>query len=246
MDWTWLEGQIAVEAALMGNFREVENLYVRRGKWKRGIVKLMETAERASIPVNIVSDDFFAEHASGKSHGGVIAKVGLRRFQDGIDLLGGESNPLVVMLDGIEDPYNFGQAVRSLYAAGVCGLVVRPRNWFTASNIIARASAGTSELIPTAIMETTLDAARFFRENGLQIACTAKSSTLSLFDGDLTRPMFIVIGGEKRGITRSFMDQADLILRIPYGRQFAYSLGAVSSTTLIAYEAYRQRRLLTK
>jgi 23S rRNA (guanosine2251-2'-O)-methyltransferase len=54
--------------------------------------------------------------------------------------------------------------------------------------------------------------------------------------------MFLLIGGEKRGITRSFLDQADVKLEIPYGRSFAQSLGAAASTAVIAFEMFRQRQ----
>jgi 23S rRNA (guanosine2251-2'-O)-methyltransferase len=145
------------------------------------------------------------------------------------------------MLDGIEDPFNFGQAIRALYAAGADGLVVRPRNWLSAAGIVARASAGTAELMPTAVAETSLDAATFFRQHGLTIACTSDKGATSLYDADLTGPLFLLIGGERRGITRSFLDQADLKVQIPYGRSFSFSLGAAAATAVISFEAARQR-----
>lgn len=56
------------------------------------------------------------------------------------------------MLDGVEDPFNFGAAIRAVYAAGVDGLVVPPRNWPSAAGVVARSSSGTSELIPFEVM----------------------------------------------------------------------------------------------
>ncbi len=58
---------------------------------------------------------------------------------------------------------------------------------------------------------------------------------------DLTGPLLLVIGGEKRGITRSFRRAADLRVRIPYGRPFAYALGSAAAATLLAFEVLRQR-----
>jgi len=238
---TWLEGWISVEAAIRGQNRSVDKVYLRRGKLVRGAKRLLRTAEKAGIPVEIVDETFIAGHVSGQSHGGVLAQVGPRRFTNMENLLVGKENPLVVMLDGIEDPYNFGQAVRALYAAGIAGLVVRPRNWLSAASIVSRSSAGAAELMPTAVAETALEAAAFFRERGLLVACTAKEAAVPLFEANLIRPLFLLIGGEKRGITRSFLDQADIRLRIPYGRSFEYSLGAAASTAVIAFEILRQR-----
>jgi 23S rRNA (guanosine2251-2'-O)-methyltransferase len=144
------------------------------------------------------------------------------------------------MLDGVEDPFNFGQAVRSLYAAGVTGLVLPPRNWTTATDVVTRASAGTTELMPMAIADNTEKAAKFFQKQGLKIACTTDSGATDLYQADLTQPMFLLIGGEKRGITRSFLSQAELKLRIPYKRPFAYALGVTASVAILSFERMRQ------
>ena len=126
----------------------------------------------------------------------------------------------------MEDPFNFGASVRALYAAGADGLVLRPRNWLSAAGTVARASAGASELIPTALAETATEAAAFFRAQGLAVACaTEERGSVSIYDADLTVPLFLLLGGEKRGVTRSFLDQADLKLRIPYGRPNAALAG---------------------
>jgi len=244
-EWAWLEGRISVEAAIRGQNRSIDAVYLRRGKWDRDTRRLQKMAKEAGIRVKTVDDAFIADHAAGKSHGGLLARAGPRRFASQEELLEGSSNPLVVMLDGIEDPFNFGQAVRALYASGVTGLVVRPRNWLTATAVVARSSAGATELMPTAVAESALEAAAFFRERGLMVACTAKESAVSLYEADLTGPLFLLIGGEKRGITRSFLDQADIRLNIPYGRSFRHSLGAAASTAVFAFELSRQRSQLS-
>ena len=238
---TWMEGRISVEAAMQGNNRDVERLYLRSGRRDRSAARLRQSAQRAGVPVSEVGDDFFIANATGKSHGGVLARVGPRRFAEISSLIEGKDRPFIVMLDGIEDPFNFGQAVRALYAAGIDGLVVRPRNWMSATAVVTRSSAGASELMLTAVSESALQAADYFRASGLVVACTARESAVSIYEADLSRPTFLLIGGEKRGITRSFLDQAELRLRIPYGRPFEKSLGAAASTAVIAFELLRQR-----
>ncbi len=111
----------------------------------------------------------------------------------------------------------------------------------SAAGIVARSSAGASELIPTAVAQTTLDAAAFLREHGLTVACAIKADAVSIYEADLTIPLFLVIGGEKRGSTRSFVDQADLRLQIPYQRDFRRSLGTSSAVSVVAFEVMRQR-----
>lgn len=239
---TWLEGAVSIEAAWRGQSRDIEVVYVQQGKASRSAGRLLRQLAQAQVPVEKATAAFIEERAGGKSHGGILAQVGPRRFLSLADLMTETPAPFVAMLDGFEDPFNFGQAVRTLYAAGVAGVVVRPRNWLTAASVVARSSAGASELVPLAVAETAVAAADFYRERGLVVACTAVTNSQSIFEADLTVPLFLLIGGEKRGITRSFLEQADLRLQIPYGRQFNRSLGAAASAAIVGFEILRQRR----
>ena len=137
-EMTWLEGLIAVEAAVRGQSRDIHAVYAAAGKrgkrdWQRQ--RFLQTAQAGGDRVERVDAEFIEARAGGKSHGGIIAEVGPRRFVALDALVEGVKRPFVVMLDGIEDPFNFGQAVRALYAAGADGLVVRPRNWLTAAGL---------------------------------------------------------------------------------------------------------------
>ena len=241
----WLEGAISVEAALQSNCRKVSAVYVQQAdgrRWDKRLARLRRLTDEAGVPLQLVDESFIAARVTGQSHGGVVAAVGPRRFVTLTELIAGQERPFVVMLDGIEDPFNFGQALRSLYAAGADGVVVRPRNWFTAAGVVARASAGVSELMPIAIAETAETAAEFFRQAGLQIAATSNQQAISLYEANLRVPLFLLLGGEKRGITRSFLAQADLILQIPYDQpHFQHSLGVVASAAIVAFEVRRQR-----
>ncbi len=236
-----LEGFVSVRAALKARSRPIHAIMVRRDKWDRGIAWLEHAARDAGIPVERAEAAAIDAIAQGTTHGGVIARVGMRQFVPLDDLGADAGAPFVAMLDGVEDPFNFGQAVRALYAAGAHGLVVRPRNWLSAAGTVARASAGASEWMPTAVAETALDAAAHFRARGLTIACTAQQGAVSIYEADLSGPLFLVIGGERRGITRSFLDQADLLLEIPYGQAFDQSLGTTGATAVLAFEIMRQR-----
>jgi 23S rRNA (guanosine2251-2'-O)-methyltransferase len=126
----------------------------------------------------------------------------------------------------------------------VNGVVVRPRNWLSAASVVARASAGASEWMPMAVAETAVSAANHYKAHGLTIACLAQEGAVSLFEADLKRPLFLLVGGEKRGITRSFLSETDLRLQIPYGRAYRQSLGTVASAAVLGFELLRQRQQL--
>lgn len=238
-----LEGFLSILAAIESESRPIHQVLIHEKKrYDKRLAYLRHTAERADINVEYVPQDTIDQHVDGNTHGGVVALVGDRRFVELDALLPDDGIPFIVMLDGIEDPFNFGSAIRALYAAGVDGVVVRPRNWTTASSVVGRSSAGASERIKMAIADTAEDAAAFYRGHHLVIATTAKSdNSQSIFSAMLTRPLFLLIGGERRGVTRSFVNQADMLLEIPYGREFEQSLGTVNATSIIAFEVLRQR-----
>ena len=243
-----LEGAISVLAAIEAGNRAIHTLYVeaeaRNGARSRNrqTARVERIARLSGIHVKQVSAEAIHELTNGQSHGGITAMVGPRKFVTIAELVTQCDCPFIAMLDGIEDPFNFGQAVRALYAAGADGLVVRSRNWTSAAGIVARASAGAAERMPMALTDTIENAANALRAEGLTIACTAKQKAVSLYTTDLAIPLFLIIGGERRGIARSFLDQADILLEIPYGRAFAQSLGAAAATSVLAFEVMRQRR----
>ncbi|CAN5164661.1 hypothetical protein BH23CHL9_BH23CHL9_11240 [soil metagenome] len=237
-----LEGHVSVEAALEGGVRHVHRIWaVLPGDRRLG--RLRAIARERGVVIEKVDRELIEELASGRSHGGVIALVGPRRDRTLAEVLAEVGKwSLVVMLDGIEDPFNFGQATRAMYAAGIDALVVR-RSWETALSTVTRASAGATELLPTATVQSVEEAAMACRMAGFRIACAVRTDDATdLHEADLTGGLFLLIGGERRGVTRSFVEQADVRIRIDYGRDSAPELGAATSAAIIGFEALRQRR----
>lgn len=179
--------------------------------------------------------------AIGNSHGGILAKCSARTVPALNEVKDIRQNGFYVMLDGIEDPYNFGYSLRSIYAAGADGIILPPRNWLTAAGVVARASAGASELL-SLYTSPAVEAADFFKNAGYKVVCADKPNSVSIYDADLRKPIFLIVGGEKRGIKASVLEKADEIVRIDYGRDFNASLSAASASTVISYEILRQNR----
>ncbi|QPC82956.1 RNA methyltransferase [Phototrophicus methaneseepsis] len=237
-----LEGHISVRAAIEAHSRPIETLYIREGILNKSAHALLRLAQAEQIPFERVPDAMIEQVTNGNSHGGVAALVGERRTLPLAELAQDEAAPLIIMLDGQEDPFNFGQAVRSLYAAGVHGLVLRPREWASATSIVARSSAGASERIPIAYAETAEDAVQHFKARGMQaVALDADPKASTIYAYDWRQPTFALIGGEKRGLSRGIANAVDAVLQLPYGRDFRRSLGMSPTAAVVAFEAMRQR-----
>ena len=172
---------------------------------------------------------------SGNTHGGFIALCGERIIPELTPELIPQ-NGIFYLLEGIEDPYNFGYTLRALYAAGADGVVLPPRNWMSAAGVVAKSSAGCSELI-TLLSAAPDDAAKTFNQAGYRILCANIRDSKLIYESDLKAPVLFVIGGEKRGVSRSVLDLSDENIRIGYGRDFAGSLPAAEAAAVIAFEA---------
>lgn len=181
------------------------------------------------------------ELANGKTHGGIIAicsKVNIPILNSNEQIF---DNGFYIILDGIEDPFNFAYAIRSIYAAGADGIIVPTYRFKDAQGLICKGSAGTSELID--IFECDICAAiDIFKSKGYKVASAGIRNSVSLYDADLKKPLLLVIGGEKRGISSEVLDKSDMVVRVDYGKTFKGSLTASSAATVLAFEVYRQNR----
>lgn len=245
---TVLEGMTSLRALLAAreegtNDRPIVRVLYnadRERKIAKELGYLRAIGRRDGFPVVPVSAEEVDRLALGSSHGGILAECGdrhLPQLKDAQDRI--VSNGFYVMLQGIEDPYNFGYALRSLYACGADGIILDERNWLSAAGVVARASAGASERFPAFICDP-LEAADIFHKCGYRIVCADERTDEILHKADLKKPILLIVGGERRGISRALVDKADLLVKIAYGRPFAASLSAASASTILGYEVFRQ------
>lgn len=175
--------------------------------------------------------------ATGSSHGGVIMLCTSRSYPTVPESI--PKSGFYVALDGIEDPYNFGYAVRSLYAAGVTGILLPERNWTSAAGVVCRSSAGASELIDTYCGELP-QMISLLKQNGYRLAVSEAEAPQTAYEAELSYPLVLAVGGERRGISSAVRELADIKISIPYGRRFDEALSAASAASILAFEAARQ------
>lgn len=242
-----LEGAISLRAVLSTSSREVYEIFVAPAKKARRSSApgerevLIELARARNIPVHTVDDAFFSEHAEGTTHGGILARVGEKRLVAAEELAKKES-PFLAYLCGIEDPYNFAGCLRTLYAAGCDGVFLPKRNWMSAGSVIPRASAGASEHLPMAQIPEECDAfLELLQQNSITPVCAREQRAQTLYTAPLSRPICLVIGGEKRGIDKTLDAKIKNGVVIPYGRGYQKSLSAQAACAVISFEILRQQ-----
>ena len=253
-----LEGIISVRAAITAGNREIEAVYVDGEKFRKRDRKITSFVSflkangiRAEFCERGVIDAFVknSDENAGNTHGGVCAAVGERKYMTVSQLLEktAEEKGFLVYLDGVEDPFNLGYAVRALYAAGASGLVLPKRDRHIGAGVLARSSAGASELMCIAEFEGNDDKERRLslikeiKSYGITLACAAVSEkSVPLFEYNSGFPVILFIGGEKRGISPEFVDNADCITHIPYASpSVRYSLPTATVAAITAFELMR-------
>ena len=249
-DSTVFEGMTSVRAILRGidaevNDRKIEKIlydkdrlpkiakeigYLRAVSSKYGNYEVVETSSEELEKITL-----------GTSHGGIVAITGERTLPY-LDINTNLSpDGFYVMIQGIEDPYNFGYSLRSLYAMGCTGVILDERNWMSAAGVVARSSAGASEMFEILKSEPKA-AVEIFKKKGYITVCADERCDNILGECELKCPLLLIVGGERRGISRALLDMCDYRVRIDYSRDFAASLSAASATTMFAYEIMRQNK----
>ena len=247
-DSTVFEGMVSIRCLLEGakdktNDRKIKRiLYAKERLSKIGkeVAFLRHEGERSGFTVEEMTENELSALTLGTSHGGLLAECTDRTLPS-LSALSLPEKGFYVMLEGIEDPYNFGYALRSLYALGVDGIILPERNWMTAAGVVARASAGASERFAL-YTSPAEEAAKTFKKAGYTVLCADVDTNDTLEKTSLSYPIFLIVGGEKRGISSALKKQADLTVKISYGRPFDCALSAASAATILAYEIAKQNR----
>ena len=243
------EGMTSIRSILRGNEsgvndRRIEKILFDKGKFQKNaknIGYLRAVSQNFGYEVVESSEDEINKITLGNSHGGIIAVAKERS----IPYLNSESKiekyGFYCMIQGIEDPYNFGYSLRSLYACGCHGIILPERNWMSAAGVVARSSAGASELFPI-FKSTPEDAVDIFHSHNYNVVCADERTDNILGNCEMKFPILLIVGGEKRGISKSLLEKTDTLIKINYAREFNASLSAASATTMFAYEIMRQNQ----
>lgn len=248
MSETILSGYISVRTAIEAKSREIHKIVLDKERYDAVIRSGFHAPEKRQydalskyeIPTEFVSKEEFRVFCDNPSAGGIAAAAGERIYTP-LENLIEQKSAFLVVLDGIEDPYNFGFTLRTLYAAGVDGVILPQRNFFTADDIVVRSSAGASELLKIAVTEDLTEACRKVKEKGFLLASTDKSEKAKdLYRTNIKRPLCLVFGGEKRGISAGITEMSDLVIKLKYPRECHFSLSASSAVSIISFEVARR------
>ncbi len=243
-----MQGIIAGRKPVMEALRagtNIEKIVFLLGVQGTVIEDIRRAAERSKVPVSQASRQEFRELASDATTQGVVAIVqDVKTFVDLTAMVQAaeakNEKPLILVLDGIEDPQNLGALVRTAECAGLHGVVIPKHHAASVTAAVVKASAGATEHMLMAEVTNVVSTLEELKERGFWTAGVAVEGDIPFTGFDYTTPAAIVVGNEGKGIRRLVREHCDRLVRIPmYGA--IESLNASVAGALVMYEAARQR-----
>ena len=208
----------------------------------RRIDQVVALARELGVPVERVDAETLARGARGGAHQDVLAEVAPARDYSVEDLIAaaGAAAPLLVVLDGIEDPHNVGAILRTADAAGVHGVVRQARHAASLDGVVAKASAGALAHVRIATVVNIARAVEELKEAGVWTIGLAGEAGERYDAPDLRLPTALVLGAEGTGLRRLVRERCDRLVSIPMSGAIA-SLNVSVAAGIMLFETGRQR-----
>lgn len=218
---------------------------LRAGQRKdQRLQQLLMLAEQASVPVRRVSDQELDRESGGSSHQGVVAEINGRQTCNLDDLIrDAQAAPpaLLVVIDGVEDPHNFGAILRSVDAVGAHGVIRQTRHSAPLTGATSKASAGALAHVKIADVVNVARAVDELKEAGIWTIGLAGDAQQTYDKMDLTVPAALVVGAEGAGLRRLVRERCDFLAAIPM-KGHVDSLNVSVAAGVVLFEALRQRQ----
>lgn len=234
-----------VMEALKGRPETVERIAIAEGVVNQRVAgELMTRAREARVKIEMVDRERLDRMTEGESHQGVVAEVKDFEYIGLTELIkkakASGRQPLVVLLDGIQDPHNLGAIIRSAHAFGAQGVVIMKDRAVGVTAVAVKSSAGATSHIHVARVTNLSRAIEELKQAGFWSVAADPEAKEIAWSAKLTGPLAVIVGAEGGGVRKGVLGHADYKVRIPMQGQVA-SLNASVSTGVLLYEIARQR-----
>ncbi|MGB5104563.1 MAG: 23S rRNA (guanosine(2251)-2'-O)-methyltransferase RlmB, partial [Steroidobacteraceae bacterium] len=209
----------AVRVMLERSPQRVRRVLVSSGREAGRLGELKALARRAGVQVTPADDVLLGTLAEGGRHQGVVAEIAPRagdpetQLEEALEAAQGP--PLLLVLDGVQDPHNLGACLRSADAAGVHA-VIAPRDRAAGlTPVVRKVAAGAAETVPFIAVVNLARTLRELKERGVWLVGTDDAADKTLFEADLGGPLALVMGSEGEGMRRLTRECCDQLVSIP-------------------------------
>ncbi len=231
--------------ALRGKPETIERIAIAEGALNQRVAgELMTRAREAKVRIEMVERERLDRMTDDGVHQGVVAEVRDFEYIGLTELIkkakASGRHPLIVLLDGIQDPHNLGAIIRSAHAFGAQGVVIMKDRAVGVTAVAVKASAGATSHCSVARVTNLSRAIDELKEAGFWTVAAEPSGKEVAWQAKLTGPLAVIVGAEGGGVRKGVLGHADYKVRIPTVGQVA-SLNASVSAGVLLYEITRQR-----
>lgn len=229
---------------LLQKDKEIKQIMIQKGLRGNRIKKIISIAEKKGIKIELLPKYVIDKKSETDNHQGVIAlssdfkKVDLYKKLE--ELKEKKKYPLIVILDHIQDPHNFGAIIRTAYAAGVDAIIYPKDRASSLTATVDKVSVGAVEhisLIEVVNINRTID---ILKEHYYWIIGADLKGNKSYYEQDYNIPVALVVGNEGSGISRLTKEKCDFLVKIPMRNQFS-SLNVSVASGIILFEIIKRR-----
>lgn len=238
-----IEGRNSV-LELLESGKDVNKIFVEKGEKHGSILKIIAIAKERRIIIVEKEKKKMQQLAQNSNYQGVIALVPPFEYCEVEDILEyaekKNEDPFILILDGVEDPHNFGSIIRTAETAGVHGIIIPKRRAVAVNSTVAKTSSGAVEYMKIARVTNISETIEKLKRAGLWICGTDVGTDRYYYNQDLTGPLGIVIGNEGNGISNKVKKSCDFLVKIPMKGKVD-SLNVSVATGVVVFEALKQR-----
>lgn len=235
-------GKNAITEALINGEREINKILISKSiHTDAKIEKIKTLAKERGIVFQFVAKEKFQPYAEF-NHQGVIAQISPLKYADLDEFLEqNHQNSSLVILDGVEDPHNFGAIIRSCVCAGVSGIIIPSRRNVQVNSVVEKTSAGAINHIPIIKVNSLTNAVQKLKDSDWWIIATDASANDNYYDIKYNDMNFaLIMGAEHAGVSKSLLKMSDFKVKIPMMNNFN-SLNVSNAASVIIFESLRQR-----
>jgi 23S rRNA (guanosine2251-2'-O)-methyltransferase len=240
-----LFGVLPIVEALKSDKRRIEKIMVADGGNEHRLTEIVGLAREKGIPFQRVPRENLSRLVEfGANHQGVVAfaaAADYEREDDLLDAISASEKPLCVVLDGVEDPRNFGAILRTVECAGVNGVFIPERRAVGLTDTVAKSSAGATEYVKVAKVSNLNRLIEDLKSRNIWVVGTSVDTKMDYTDWDWNQPTALVVGSEGKGLHRLVAENCDALIKIPMLGEIE-SLNVSVATGVILFEAIRQRK----
>lgn len=224
---------------------KIIEIFINVDKKDRRVQQLIAIAQANNISIQKIDIKKLDKLCDAHNHQGVAAKLVANTYMSEAELLSllrAQQNPLLLILDGIQDPHNLGACLRTADGAGVTAVVTTKDNAVGITPVVRKVASGAAETVPLVQVTNLVRFMQEIQKIGLWIVGTDGNSQKLVYEIDLVGPIAIVLGAEGTGMRQLTAKHCDFLAKLPMLGQVE-SLNVSVAAGISLYEAVRQRSL---